>query len=181
MPTAGQLRQAYLANILASGIIFEFLNNKSIKKNKKQNISAPSTLSPKIIGCIIAWTKETFNASQYSAFLKLTGCRPHHFIVWAKCYSIQKTCLNVWDGRVQCAGPVDQPLAPVDHSFIMHPNKGFLDCIGKFLKTQNETSGWGTYLQNVVKWFKGMRERTGSIVKQALSQSREEPSFFSWW
>lgn len=27
----------------------------------------------------------------------------------------------------------------------------------------------------------GIRGLTGSIVKQALSQSNEEPSFFSWW
>lgn len=48
------------------------------------------------------------------------------------------TCLYVRDGRVQCAGPVDQSLAPVDHSLIMHADKGLLDCIGKFLNRDTD-------------------------------------------
>lgn len=47
------------------------------------------------------------------------------------------TCLYVRDGRVQRAGPVDQPLAPVDHSLIVHADKGLLHGVGQFLKKQD--------------------------------------------
>lgn len=41
--------------------------------------------------------------------------------------------LDVRDGRVQGAGPVDQPLAPVDHSFLVQSDEGLLDGVGQFL------------------------------------------------
>lgn len=54
------------------------------------------------------------------------------FLPWV--YSSPSTHLDVGDGRVQRAGPVHQSLAPVDHAFIVHTDKGLLDCIGKFLE-----------------------------------------------
>lgn len=51
--------------------------------------------------------------------------------------NVEYTNLDIRDGGVEGAGPVDQPLAPVNHSLIMHTDKGLLDCIGKFLDRKN--------------------------------------------
>ena len=41
--------------------------------------------------------------------------------------------LDVGDGRVERARPVDQPLAPVDHAFLVHTDEGLLHRVGQFL------------------------------------------------
>lgn len=41
--------------------------------------------------------------------------------------------LDVGDGGVQRAGPVHQPLAPVDHPLLVHTDEGLLDRVGQFL------------------------------------------------
>ena len=46
--------------------------------------------------------------------------------------------LYIRDGRVEGAGPVDQPLAPVDHAVLMQTNERLLDCIGQFLERESQ-------------------------------------------
>lgn len=64
----------------------------------------------------------------------------------------------------------------------MHADKSLLDCIGKFLDRDTDID---KRMRNISSDFfqigSGIRKLTVSIVKQALSQSKEEPSFFSWW
>lgn len=47
--------------------------------------------------------------------------------------SIPITHLYVRDGRFQSAGPVDQPVAPVDESHVVHPDERFPDSLLTFL------------------------------------------------
>lgn len=61
----------------------------------------------------------------------------------------------------------------------MHADKSLLDCIGKFLDRDTDVDMRMRYMS--IQIGPGIRKLTVSIVKQALSQSKEEPSFFSWW
>lgn len=45
----------------------------------------------------------------------------------------EETCLYVRYGGVQGAGPVDEPLASVNHPLIVHTDEGFLHRVGQLL------------------------------------------------